>query len=464
MAPSRAASGDAARDALWVTVSLLAARGLGFATSIVAARLLTVPDMAAYLVAVSVAVVLVPVADLGHWQLVARGAAREGRTSFRFGWLRSSARSRAPYWLVLGGAIVVVGSSWGVAGPIVIGGLVVSAVGQVLVDAAAAELFGRREFRYGAAVRVLPALVGFVLTASLAALGATFENAVIAFGLSRFVPGVLLLLLSRGGAKTPGLGLTSGMAFAGSTVLMIAYTRSDLILLQWFDTSSILVAQYGIAYSVLIALQVLPSALATALFPRLAGSQSNDRQRARSALLVACVGIGIGGPVAVAAWIGAPVLMALFGSDYSQGLDDVSPLFLTLAALTLGQVGVSSLQAMGFERRVLGMVACVAVLNIAGNALLIPVIGVTGAVLATLTAESAMAMLALLKLAKVAQVGQKAVLGIAALPASYAVDQSGTSSAILLVAVTGLVWGANPLGARTTLTVAARSALSRDHG
>jgi O-antigen/teichoic acid export membrane protein len=82
-----------------------------------------------------------------------------------------------------------------------------------------------------------------------------------------------------------------------------------------------------------------------------------------------------------------PPVFSLFGTGYGATVNDVRPLLLVLVPIALSTVCFAGLQGRDHERLAFRLVLLVATVNVAGNVILIPHLGVRGALLATSAGE-----------------------------------------------------------------------------
>lgn len=109
---------------------------------------------------------------------------------------------------------------------------------------------------------------------------------------------------------------------------------------------------------------------------------------------------------------GAPLLGLLFGAPFEAAAASLAWLSLALVAVALGAVFLTALIAAGRARAALGVATLALVVNLIGNALLVPRLGAEGAAVTTLLTESSVALAAGLALARL---GAGPRLGVPAL-------------------------------------------------
>lgn len=375
----------ALKDAGWASMALGANRALGFASLVVLARVLAIDDFATYLVVVAVSTILVPATDAGMWPLVTRLASRQPEAS-RFSFTGEADRARAPVWIFAIAVSVagLAGGLWPNAELYVLA--VIAAIGQAEMDTLSGELFGRRRFAAASALRVAPGLVGLLGAIVLLLFGGTVTAATAIFALSRVLPAAMVrpFVPLRVGKRS--VFLRQGVAFGLTGGLMVLYVNSDLVLLSAFGVAASGIAVYGVAYRALIALQVIPAAVAMALYPR-AAAASTDVTIPSLTRIAAGVSVCASTAILAVLFLNLELVFAIFGPSYADDVSGVRALLLVLIPIAVSQTYLSALQARDRENRALILVGMVAGVNLAGNVALIPVYGTDGALLATTGAE-----------------------------------------------------------------------------
>ncbi len=378
------------RDIGWVSLSLIARQGLGFLGTVVASRFLSTPQFAMYLVAVAAAVVFIPLADAGMWTLIARVAARSPHAPL-FGITRYAGTKRFWYWLGIG--LLVIPFTYLLApgsGLLVILALT-GAVGQANLDSMCGELMGHRGYATSASLRIASSVLGLVGLVLLLIIGKTAVTAMIVFSASRIIPPLIVAAIVRPPTvRNPALTWRVSIAFGLIGFLQVLYIRSDIIMLSFYGISSATVALYGVIYTVLIATQVIPSSLAAALYPRIASAGQSSWQR----LFTLGIGVSFSLSVACCAFmlLSPGTLFGVFGHQYAVGVYHLKTLLLVILPISINQVATSGLQARDHEVSLLRLVVVILLINIGGNAALIPLMGASGAVIATMTAECVFAV------------------------------------------------------------------------
>lgn len=148
---------------------------------------------------------------------------------------------------------------------------------------------------------------------------------------------------------------------------------------------------YGIMVAVYASLAALPWLAREHTAGRLAEAVA---RLAQPSFALAGLGAGL-------AWPWAADLLALFGPGFESASTSLRWLILAAWTVYLGASLVTSLVAIGAARSVLAVTASGLALNLAGNALLVPRMGIDGAALSTFATELAVALGAALSLARI---------------------------------------------------------------
>jgi O-antigen/teichoic acid export membrane protein len=372
------------RDSGWISASLAVSRALSFAMVVVLARLLPVNEFALYIVCISATVLLVPLADAGMWPLVARMAARR-RSERVFAFTAAADRARARPWVA---AAVVAGAGWSLGlwphGDLWLLALL-GAMGEAEIDTMRGEFFGRLRYAMGSLLLIVPAALGLLGAFALPLLGLTATSGLLVFAASRVIPALVLHARVPLRTKAVSLSLREGIPFAATRTLTTAYVTSDVLLLSLFSFAGIWIAVYGVMYRILTAIQLIPASIAAALYPRVVEPgrhRGTGSTRAAAGLSLATAAI-----VVALLLLDLPMIVSVFGAGYQARVDVVRPLLLVLLPIALSMVCTSGVQGRDHEKDVLRVVVVVAIVNIIGNLVLIPAIGVRGALVATSAAE-----------------------------------------------------------------------------
>jgi O-antigen/teichoic acid export membrane protein len=373
------------RDVGWMSGSLATRQGLAFVTTVLAGRLLPTAEFADYLVAVSAAVILIPLVDAGMLPVVMRTAARNPATPL-FGFVRRAFEKRAPFWLVVGLGLITTTSLIQPSDTWLVVLAFAAAVGQANLDGMCGELFGRRRFPRGGSLLIASAALGVGGMTVLLFGGRTAAAAMIVFAGARILPPLLAGLAVRPPAvRAPEISWRVSYSFGLIAFLQVLYIRSDILLLSAFGTAKATIAVYGVLYNVLIATQLIPSGIAWALYPRIAAASEGSWQRFLR------LGLSVSFLITILAcatlFISPPLVVSVFGSHYSHGVTPLRTLLLAILPLSISLMAVSAMQGRDKERILLKVTLVVLVTNIGGNLLMIPLLGARGAIIATMTAE-----------------------------------------------------------------------------
>jgi O-antigen/teichoic acid export membrane protein len=229
-----------------------------------------------------------------------------------------------------------------------------------------------------------------------------------------------------------------GLLMAGFAL----YYRVDMIMLEWLATRGEL-GRYAAAYRFLDAVIVLAAALGGPLFPRLSSVALTAPHEARRLLETGWRPLlALGLPLTIGTLAVADELIArLFGTQFTGA----APLLrlLILGTLPLFWVNVAGHALIAADRvwPLVGVYALSALVNVAGNAVLIPRWGAGGAALATVVCEWLNLVLVVRLL--------RGAFGVT-LSAAGLWRYAGATGAMLVVALL-----ARPLGIVVAITLAA---------
>jgi O-antigen/teichoic acid export membrane protein len=442
------------RDVGWVSASLAARQALGFVTTVLASRLLPTAEFADYLVAVSASIILIPLADGGMWPVITRVSARKATVPL-FAFTRRAFRKRAPFWLLIGVCLVSGTALLARGSTLLVVLAFVGAVGQANLDSMCGEFFGRKRFSRGGLLRMASASLGVAGMAALLFGDRTAAAAMVVFAGSRVLPPIILGAFVRPPVViAPEISWRISYAFGLTAFLQVLYIRSDILILSAYGTAKPTVALYGVLYNVLIATQLIPTAVGGALYPRIAAAPEGSWQR------LLRLGLSTSFLLAVAAcaflFISPPLAVSIFGATYSHGVTGLRTLLLVILPISLSQMAVSGMQGRDKERILLAVIVVVLVVNIGGNLIMIPLLGARGAVIATMTAEflSAAGSLAV---AGPQFWRQRSVWPIGVVAAAIVLSFAGAPSILvsidLVFALIAIVW-ADTFGVREALAFA----------
>jgi O-antigen/teichoic acid export membrane protein len=258
-------------------------------------------------------------------------------------------------------------------------------MGEAEIDTMRGEFFGRLRYAMGSMLFVIPAGLGLVGAFMVPLLGYTATSGLLVFAASRVAPALVLHMWVPLRTKAVSMSLKEGVPFGATRTLATAYVTSDVLLLSLFSFAGIWIAVYGVMYRILTAVQLLPASIAAALFPRVV--EPGEHRRTGSTRAAAGLSLVVAAFVVALVLLDLPMIVSVFGAGYRDRVDVVRPLLLVLLPIAVSMVCTSGVQARGHERDVLHVVGIVAIVNIVGNLVLIPLVGVRGALMATSAAE-----------------------------------------------------------------------------
>jgi O-antigen/teichoic acid export membrane protein len=178
--------------------------------------------------------------------------------------------------------------------------------------------------------------------------------------------------------------LQSGTVLLLTNAAVLAYTNIDLVLLRWLSGDQ-LVGLYSAAYRVIQLPMGAFYALTAAAQPVLTRQSRHGASVVNATVRPIAASAAIAG-VAVAVVIAAfrhGVIQLLYGPSFAPAAGPLAILAVAIPLDFLVAIKGTSYVARGLERPTLVCVAASAIINIAGNLLLIPRFGMTGAALST---------------------------------------------------------------------------------
>ena len=183
--------------------------------------------------------------------------------------------------------------------------------------------------------------------------------------------------------------LRASLPFASSSALFIIYAQLDTVMLAILRTPAE-VAIYAAPYKLICLLNLLPSAISSAILPMAFGRSSNDSAsvvRIFQANLRYLAVVAVPATVAIAIW-SEPITALLLGPEYGSSAPLLRLLALQVVLRYLSYAAADSLYAVGQEHRRVAIQGAGAGLNIVLNFALIPRWGAAGAAWATLLTEA----------------------------------------------------------------------------
>ena len=356
---------------------------------LVAARLLSVEELASFATGLAVASLLACALDLGASTLLARDGARDG--SGRGALFHALVRARAPAAAVLIVGAPLVGIALG-APPTALAVAALATTGALTLSVLG--LYRSCEDIRPEAVQKLAFAAAAVASVTLAALVRPRADVLLG-ALALVTVGTLIPLLvgapvrTRGASRPHALSALRRAAPIGLLALAtVAYYRSGTIVLAALGADDE-TAAFSVAASVAFGLLMLPNAITTALLPRLSAEHELPA-------LISCARRALGWTIAlalpvagVAAAVGPWALPLVLGSEYSQAAAPFALLCVGIPVIAVSGVIGTALLCIGRLRLLAAQVACTLAVNLIALAVLVPSLGAIGASLATLACETA---------------------------------------------------------------------------
>ena len=365
----------------------LVSKGAIAVTMVLAARELSVPQLALFAFALAASSVLSAGLDMGAQMLLTRDGVRSAAE--RSALFRSLLLTRAPALVASLLAAGAIGAVFGhaalalltvvysalAAGQMLLTGALRSA--QNLMPEAVLKLVGGllSVVACGVCIALSPRAIGFLAGLSLAL---AITLAVGARAGAR--------VLEAGQAVALRAALRGSLPLGAMTLVTLLYYRSGTLALKLLSSPS-QTALFATASTVGFALLMAPNAITTGLLPKLSATPRAAHpalmRRAAGWALLICAGVG--GAVALLAH---PLLVMLFGVRYGHAAPALRVLALT--TVLIGPTGVlgTALIARGYLRPVYIQVGASLIGNLLAIGLLVPALGALGAALATLACEA----------------------------------------------------------------------------
>lgn len=180
-----------------------------------------------------------------------------------------------------------------------------------------------------------------------------------------------------------------GLPIGISGVLVIAYARLDQVIV-FVIAGSKQAGLYGAVYNVLDQAHFVPISIMTTLAPVLAASWPADRPRLlrTSRLTAELLAIGSFGALAFASAAAGPVVRLIFGAEFAESAPALPVLGAAFVLICFGYLNGNLLLVLGLQQRLLRISLLALVVNIAGNLILVPLVGFMGAAWMTLATEA----------------------------------------------------------------------------
>jgi O-antigen/teichoic acid export membrane protein len=233
-----------------------------------------------------------------------------------------------------------------------------------------------------------------------------------------------------------------GLPVGLSGLLVLAYARIDQLLV-FAIAGSTAAGLYGAEYRIVEQAHLIPVSVMTTLMPILAAAWTVNRERALRITWLAAeylTAASLGG-LAVSLVVARPLTVLLYGEDFSSAAPALPVLAGAFVFICFGYLTGNLVLIAGLQKRLVAIGLVGLVVNMVGNALLIPAWGFMGAAWMTLATEAAVVIvtavmlrgqlgLTLPPLGRMARVVLAALLLAALL---LAADGLGASFAILLL-------------------------------
>jgi O-antigen/teichoic acid export membrane protein len=219
------------------------------------------------------------------------------------------------------------------------------------------------------------------------AIGLTVTTAI-----GTIVQSVLALKLAerrpRPSREKAGALLRTALPIGVSGMLIIAYARIDQILVFAINGSKA-AGLYGSVYYVLDQSHFVPISILTTLAPVMAAAWPVDRARLlRTARLTAeLMAVASFGALAFAIVAAEPLVTFIFGKGFAGAAPVLPVLGAAFVFISFGYLNGNLMVVLGLQRRLLRISLLALVVNIAGNLILLPLVGFMGAAWMTLATE-----------------------------------------------------------------------------
>jgi O-antigen/teichoic acid export membrane protein len=200
----------------------------------------------------------------------------------------------------------------------------------------------------------------------------------------------------RPSRKRLGVLVRVGLPLGVSGVLIIAYARIDQVIV-FSVAGSRAAGLYGAVYNVLDQSHFVPISVLTTLTPIMAASWPADRPRMlRAARLAAeLMAIASLGGLAFASVAATPLVRLVFGPGFVGAAPALPVLGGAFVFICVGYLNGSLMTVMGLQGRLLRISLAALVVNLAGNLILVPIMGFMGAAWMTLATEVLVSALSL---------------------------------------------------------------------
>jgi lipopolysaccharide exporter len=179
-----------------------------------------------------------------------------------------------------------------------------------------------------------------------------------------------------------------GLPIGISGVLIIAYARIDQIIV-FVVSGSGAAGLYGAVYNLIDQAHFVPASVLTSLSPVIAASWPGDRTRLlrTSRLTAELLAVASLGGLAFAIVAAEPIVRLIFGPQFTAAAPALPVLAGAFILISFGYLNSNLLVVLGLQRRLLRISVYALVVNLIGNAILVPLVGFMGAAWMTLVTE-----------------------------------------------------------------------------
>lgn len=247
-----------------------------------------------------------------------------------------------------------------------------------------------------------------------------------------------------------------GLPVGLSGLLVLAYARIDQLLV-FAIAGSTAAGLYGAQYRIVEQAHLVPVSVMTTLMPILAAAWTVNRERALRITWLAAEYLTVAslGGLAVSFVVARPLTVLLYGEDFASAAPALPVLAGAFVFICFGYLTGNLVLIAGLQRRLVTIGLVGLVVNVAGNAVLIPAWGFMGAAWMTLATEAAVVIVTAamlrrqldLTLPPLGRMGRIALAAAALAGLLVGADALGGSLAVLLV-LAALAYPALLLGLR----------------
>jgi O-antigen/teichoic acid export membrane protein len=180
-----------------------------------------------------------------------------------------------------------------------------------------------------------------------------------------------------------------GLPVGLSGLLVLAYARIDQLLV-FAIAGSTAAGLYGAEYRIVEQAHLIPVSMMTTLMPILAAAWTANRERALRISWLAAEYLTVAslGGLAVSLVVARPLTVLLYGEDFASAAPALPVLAGAFVFICFGYLTGNLVLIAGLQRRLVAIGLIGLVVNVAGNAVLIPAWGFMGAAWMTLGTEA----------------------------------------------------------------------------